>query len=139
MSRMSVLVLVAVVGVQQVLAQDNFVEEFVQRMSKVMLELPGHEGLKNDLIADGLSAQDAERSVQDLVEGVVRCLVEDLRVYSEEHNEPFAPKLPLMLALLDERGPEPLLKSMMIASGPRGEGCALNELQKAGLSLESLE
>lgn len=139
MTRISVLIAQAVVGAQQVLAQDKLVEEFVRRMSKAVLELPNHDSPENDLIAGGLSAQDAARSVEGLVDGVVRCLVKDLRVYSEEHNEPFSDKLPHMLESLDKSGPAPLLRSMMIVSGARGESCALDELQKAGISLDSLD
>ena len=126
-----------------VVAQDDLLEEFVQRMSKAIVELPSnpHE-FERSLTAGGLSAEDADRTVQRLVDGIVRCLTQNLRAYSEEHDEPFADKLPHMLEYLHEHGPKSLLKEMIIVSearGSEGEGCALNELQKAGIRADTSE
>jgi sulfur transfer complex TusBCD TusB component (DsrH family) len=126
-----------------VLAQEDLQEQFVQRMSQALIELPSnpHE-LERDLVAKGLSPQDADRTVQTMMTGFVRCLLENLRVYSEEHGESFADKLPHMIESLDEHGPKSVLKDMIIVSrarGPSGEACALNELQKAGIGVDSLE
>jgi len=126
-----------------VLAQEDLQHEFVQRMSKALIELPSnpHE-FERGLVANGLSAQDADRTVQGLVSGLVRCLLDNLRAYSEEQGESFVDKLPHMLESLDEDGAMPLLKELIVVSearGSRGEICALNELQKAGIGVDTLE
>jgi hypothetical protein len=126
-----------------VLAQEDLQEQLVQRMSKALIELPSnpHE-FERDLVAKGVSAQDADRTVQELVRGFVRCLLDNLRAYSEAQGESFAERLPRMLDSLDEHGAKPLLREMIVVSearGPTGEACALNELQKAGIGIDTLE
>jgi hypothetical protein len=131
-------IVLAVFGSQNVHAERNSVEVLIARMSKALMELPEnrHE-LEQGLVAKGLAKQDADRQVQSLVEGVVRCLVEDLRAYSEAQGESITTKLPHILEVVDRGDVKALLKEMVIVSnarGTEGESCARNELQKAGIS-----
>jgi hypothetical protein len=144
-SRARGLILLALASayVPQVLAQEDLQEQFVQRMSKALIELPSnpHE-FERGLVANGLAAQDADQTVQRLIKGFVRCLLDNLRAYSEAHGESFTDKLPHMLESLNENGAKPLLREMIVVSearGPAGETCALNELQKAGISVDALD
>ena len=143
MTRVLILSVLASVYASHVLAQKDVEERFVRRMSKALMELPSnpHE-LQRGLVDKGLSAQDTDRTVQSLVGGLVRCRLDNLRAYSEEHGESFADKLPHMLESLEEGGPKPLLKEMIVVSearGPTGEACALTELEKAGIAVSSLD
>ena len=125
------------------IAEDDPVEQLAQRITKALSDVrKNHHELEQDLVSSGLSAQDADRAINDLVGGLVRCLLDQYRAYTEEHGESFSDKPSRMRTSLDQSGPLPLVKELAIIAQTRNKGgdlCAMNEMQKAGISVEDLD
>ena len=73
--------------------------------------------------------------------GFVGCLLEDLRLHSEAQKESYPDRLGALEEKLDQDGVASALSqlaSISQATTP-GAGCVLNEMQKAGVSMDMLD
>ncbi len=132
----------AVICAMPLLAQPERVERIAQRLVEGMYELRGADrAMEQALIAKGLSAQDAERTIREFMHGFVTCLLNESRADAESRNRPFSENLLAMEQALDKSGAKSVLQDLTLVAGarsPQNESCPLNELQKAGLSVDAL-
>jgi hypothetical protein len=134
--------ILTVVWTTTLLAQPERVERIAQQLVEGMYELRGGDRAPEQaLISKGLSAQDADRTIHEFMHGFVMCLLNELRADAAGRGQPFSENLLAMEQSLDRSGAKSVLHDLILvaqARGPQSEGCALNELQKAGLSLDAI-
>jgi len=126
----------------QLCAQQERVDQVAQRIVEGIYVLRGSDRVAEQaLISQGLSAQDADRIVRDLIDGLVSCLLSELQAHAADRGQVFSENLTAMERSLDRFGAKSVLRELIWVAqgrGPQGESCALNELQKAGISLDAL-
>jgi hypothetical protein len=135
------LVLVAASGMSS-FAADDPLEVVVGRLVDGIFQLRGedrHAELR--LVANGASREDADRFVRSLTEGFVRCLVNELKSYSAQQEESFSQRLRTVQDSMDTQGVPTVLQDLLTlarAQSGSSDACAVDELKKAGVSVDAL-
>jgi hypothetical protein len=125
-----------------VYAVDGELELTVARLVDGLYQLRGADRKAElALVARGASREDADRFVRGLVDGFVRCLMNELKSYSAQQQESFSQRLHTVQGSLDEQGAASVLEDLLtLARAQTGstDACGVDELKKIGVSVEAL-
>jgi len=123
-------------------AADDPLEVVVGRLVDGIFQLRGEDRKAElALVANGASREDADRFVRSLTEGFVRCLVNELKSYSAQQEESFSQRLRTVQDSMDRQGVPSVLQDLLTlarAQSGASDACAVDELKKAGVSLDAL-
>jgi hypothetical protein len=138
----AVVALLASLCATSVGALDDSFEVTVRRLVDGLYQLRGEDRTAEQaLAANGSAREDADRIVRGLAEGFVRCLMNELKSYSADHQESFSARLRTVQESIDRLGAGPVLQDLLTlarAQSGSGDACALGELHKAGLAADAL-